>query len=49
MQREITTDIEEIQRLMEAYFKNMRSMKLEKIKKMYGFLDMYNLTKIKTS
>lgn len=44
--RNITTDTEEIQRIIIFYFKNMYFMKLENLKEMGNFLNSYNLPKL---
>ncbi|XP_076422449.1 membrane-associated guanylate kinase, WW and PDZ domain-containing protein 2 isoform X12 [Peromyscus maniculatus bairdii] len=42
---DITTDIEEIQRIIRSYFKNLYSTKLENLKEMDIFLDRYHIPK----
>ena len=42
---EITTDTEEIQRIIRSYFENQYSTKLENIKEMDNFLDKYHMSK----
>ena len=42
----ITTDIEEIQRIIRSYFENLYSTKLENLKEMDNFLDKYHLPKL---
>ena len=40
---DITTDMEEIQRIIRSYFKNLNCTKLENLKEMDNFLDKYHL------
>ena len=43
---DIATDMEEIQRIIRSYFKNLYSTKLENLKEMDNFLDKYHLPKL---
>jgi hypothetical protein len=43
MKRDLTTDIKEIQRIINSYFKNLYSIKLENWKEMDNFLYGFNL------
>ena len=43
---DITTDMEEIQRVIRLYFESMYSTKLENLKEMDNFLDKYHLPKL---
>ncbi|KAL6030600.1 hypothetical protein STEG23_036557 [Scotinomys teguina] len=43
---DITTDNEEIQRIIRSYFKNLYSTKLENLEEMDKFLDRYHITKL---
>ena len=42
---DITTDTEEIQRIIRSYYKSLYSTKLENVKEMDIFLDKYNIPK----
>ena len=44
--RNITTDTEDIQRLVRTYFKNLYPTKLENLKEMDNFLDRYHIPKL---
>ena len=43
---DITTDKEEIQRIIGSYYKNLYSTNLENIKEMNNFLDSYDIPKL---
>ena len=43
---DITTDTEEIQRIIKSYFENLYSTKLENLKEIDNFLDKYHLPKL---
>ena len=43
---DITTDTEEIQRIIRSYYKNLYDTKLENVKEMDLFLDKYHLPKL---
>ena len=43
---DITTDMEEIQRIIRSYFENLYSTKLENLKEMDNFLNKYHLLKL---
>ena len=43
---DITADIEEIQRVIRSYYKNLHSTKLKNVKELDNGLDMYHITKL---
>ena len=43
---DITTDTEEIQRIIRSYYKSLYATKLENVEEMSNFLDKYNLPKL---
>ena len=43
---DITTDTEEIQRIIRSYFENLYSSKFENLKEMDNFLDRFHLPKL---
>ena len=43
---DITTDTEEIQRIIRSYYKSLYATKLENVKEMYLFLDKYHISKL---
>ena len=43
---DITTDTEEIQRIIRSYFENLYSTKFENLKEMDNFLDRFHLQKL---
>ena len=46
MKKNITTDTEEIQRIIRSYYKGLYATKLENVKEMDLFLDNYNTPKL---
>ena len=43
---DITTDTEEIQRIIRTYYKNLYATKLENVKEMDNFLDRHHIPKL---
>jgi hypothetical protein len=43
---DITTEIEEIQKIIRSYYKSLHSTKLENLDEMDGFLDRYHIPKL---